>query len=212
MTCLFRPQSRSHHPSIGAALRGAWAPTLFIAAAGLCLGMPEARASDIKIKVISPGSGFDDSLPADDHIVAILSYEVDEKTSDCGASQGQTTSLRLLMRADGRYRGTEVRSRIVCGRGKGKANVAREAAQTRQDGRLTAERLSRFLDRVSELSGQPRELAAASEDTYRTTIQLSPDSRGVLSERELPSTVQTGAKATASAQFMQRFIKTGKID
>jgi hypothetical protein len=201
-----------------------------IAALATSQAAPLAWASELQVKVLAPSAGIgangatlgnageggaaaDDVAPlADDHIVAVLSYEKLETTQQCGGPMGRTL-MKITVHADGSYSGVETSSRLYCP-GSG---LVRKALYSKHEGKLSTPDLARLWNRLGEITAQSRDLAAVSpkidpSDRYQTRIQRSEDLRGVLSERDMPEIVQTGAAALASARFMQAFILEGKIN
>lgn len=192
--------------------------TLLIAAV---MALPLAASSawavsgDIKIQRLGP-SGEDLSVTAlgDERIVAVLLYERPETTQLCGGPKSASpVSMKLTVHADGNYTGIATKSRLDCSNKK--SGVVRKAAVSRHGGKLSIPDLAAFWERVSEMAKGNRALAAndlGASGEGSTRIQKANDIRGVLSERDLDETVQTGADAEKSARFMQSFIFEGKIN
>lgn len=189
--------------------------TLFISALVALVQCPTsawATNQDIKIKLLSSsGENLSDPGPEDERIVAVLVYERTETTQHCGGPKSASpVSMKLTMRADGNYVGISTTSRLDCSsRSRG---VVRKAAVSRHGGKLSIPNLANFWERLSQMTQATRELAATDAIEGSTRIQKAKDLRGVLSERELEESVQTGAAAEMSARFMQSFIFEGKIN
>lgn len=186
-----------------------------VAVTQVAAGQPAWSASqDLKIKELgATGEDLSDPMPADDHIIAALSYEITETTQLCGGPMGRT-SMRITVHADGAYRAVETSSRLDCS----KSGPVRKAAYAKHGGKLSVTDLAKFWARVSEITEQSRELAADKSSSlsvagaYRARILRAEDLRGVLHERSLKEFVLTGQAAEASARFMQSFIFEGKMD
>jgi hypothetical protein len=188
--------------------------TLFITALVALSQSPSALASnpDMKIRMLSP-SGEDLSNPGlgDERIVAVLVYERTETTQLCGGPKSASpVSMKLTVHADGNYTGIATTSRLDCS--SKRRGVVRKAAVSRHGGKLSIPDLASFWGRLSEMTQAARELAATDSAEGSTRIQKAKDLRGVLSERELEESIQTGAAAEMSARFMQSFIFEGKIN
>lgn len=181
----------------------------------IAAGQPAWSASqDMKIKELSAtGEDLSNPMPADDHIIAMLSYEITETTRLCGGPMGRT-SMRVTVHADGAYLAVETSSRLDCA----KSGPVRKVAYTKHGGKLGVTDLAKFWGRLSEITEQSRDLAAVQGNSlsiagsYRARILRAEDLRGVIHERSLKEFVLTGQAAEASARFMQSFIFEGKMN
>jgi hypothetical protein len=188
-----------------------------ISVAVLLVSSQLALASEMTIKVIQPAAGEKSAASAveDDRVVAYLSYSAIETTQLCNGPVGNG-SMKISVHADGSYYGEKTSSRIVCP-GSG---VQAKGQYSRSNGRLTLSALAKLKERLDQMTAEARELAGTSGGLanlprdYVTTIKVAHDLRGVFDESDpsLKIVTQTGEQAKISAEFMQKFLKDGKID